>query len=106
MSPKIYCSYPPAQFQSYRAEILEAIQRVCEHGPHILGKEVEAFETEFSDYHNIKYCVGVGSGTDALALALKAMDIGPGDEVITVSHTALATAAAIVIAGATPVLVD
>jgi dTDP-4-amino-4,6-dideoxygalactose transaminase len=106
MSPKIYCSYPPAQFQSYKQEIMEAVQKVFERGPYILGSEVEAFEQEFSDYHNIKYAVGVGSGTDALALTLKAYGIGTGDEVITVSHTALATAAAIVIAGATPVLVD
>lgn len=106
MLPKIYCGYPPAQFQTYGAEIMEAILRVCETGPYILGKEVETFESDFATYHGMKYCVGVGSGTDALALTLKAMDIGVGDEVITVSHTALATAAAIVIAGATPVLVD
>ena len=106
MSPKIYCSYPPAQFQSYKQEIMEAVQKVFEGGPYILGSEVEAFEHEFSNYHNLKYAVGVGSGTDALALTLKAYGIGVSDEVITVSHTALATAAAIVIAGATPVLVD
>jgi len=106
MLPKIYCGYPPAQFQSYSQEILEVIHKVCEKGPYILGPEVEAFESEFAVYHGLKYCVGVGSGTDALALTLKAYDIGAGDEVITVSHTALATAAAIGIAGATPVLVD
>ena len=106
MSPKTYCSYPPAQFLSYKQDIMEAIQRVCETGPYILGPQVEAFEDEFADYHSTKYCIGVGSGTDALALTLKSFDIGVGDEVITVSHTALATAAAIVIAGAKPVLVD
>ncbi len=106
MSPKIYCSNPVAQFYSYKDEIAAAIQRVCDQGPYILGSEVEAFESEFATYHDIKYCVGVGSGTDALALTLKAFDIGSGDEVITVSHTALATTAAIVIAGATSVLVD
>ena len=106
MLSKMYCSYPPAQFQSYRQEILDAMVRVCEKGPHVLGPEVEAFESEFAHYHDMKYCVGVGSGTDALALTMKAFDIGAGDEVITVAHTALATAAAIVMTGATPVLID
>ncbi len=106
MSSKIYCGYPPAQFNSYKNEILEAIYKVCEQGPYILGPEVEAFESEFANYHEIKHCIGVGSGTDAIALTLRAMNIGSGDEVITVSHTALATVAAIVMAGATPVLVD
>lgn len=103
---KIFCGYPPAQFASYREEILEAIQRVCEKGPYILGPEVEAFEQEFAAYHHVKHAIGVGSGTDALALTLKAYDVGSGDEVITVSHTALATIAAITISGAIPVLVD
>ncbi len=103
---KIFCGYPPAQFLSYKEEILAAIEKVCEKGPYILGPEVTAFEEEFAAYHDLTYSVGVGSGTDALALTLKAFDIGLGDEVITVSHTAVATAAAIVMAGATPVLVD
>ncbi len=103
---KIFCGNPVAQFQSYRQEILEAIQRVCDHGPYILGPEVEAFEAEFAAYHDVKYSVGVGSGTDALVLAMRAFDIGPGDEVITVSHTALPTASAIIMTGATPVLID
>jgi dTDP-4-amino-4,6-dideoxygalactose transaminase len=106
MTFKIHCGNPPAQFQSHKQEILEAIYKVCENGPHILGPEVETFEAEFAAYNNVKYCVGVGSGTDALALTMKAFDIGSGDEVITVSHTALATVAAIVMVGATPMLVD
>jgi len=106
MLPKVYCGYPPAQFQSYKQEILKAIYKVCEEGPYILGPEVEAFEAEFAAYHGVKHCIGVGSGTDALSLTLRALDIGNGDEVITVSHTALATAAAIVMVEATPVLVD
>jgi len=106
MSPKVFCSNPQAQFQSYKQEILDAVTRVCEKGPYILGLEVETFESEFAVYHNVKHCIGVGSGTDALALTMRAFNIGSGDEVITVSHTALATAAAIVITGATPVLVD
>lgn len=103
---KIFCGNPVAQFHSYRQEILEVIQKVCENGPYILGPEVEAFEAEFAAYHGVKYSVGVGSGTDALVLAMRAFDIGPGDEVITVSHTALPTASAIIMTGATPVLVD
>jgi dTDP-4-amino-4,6-dideoxygalactose transaminase len=103
---KIYCAYPPAQFVQYRKEILEAINNVCEKGPYVLGPEVSNFEDEFSAYHGSKYCVGVGSGTDALTLTLRAMGIGAGDEVITVSHTALATASAILMTGAIPVLTD
>lgn len=106
MLSKIYCANPQAQFAEHRAEILEAITRVYDHGPYILGPEVLAFEKEFAAYHNIAHSVGVGSGTDALVLAMSALGIGPGDEVITVSHTALATTAAIVMTGATPVLVD
>lgn len=106
MQHKTFFSNPVAQFKSYRDEILEAITRVCDNGPYVLGKEVDYFEKEFASYHEIAHCVGVGSGTDALALAMKAFGIGGGDEVITVSHTALATAAAIVMTGATPVLVD
>ena len=87
-------------------EINEAIRRVADSGWYILGPEVEAFESEFAAYHGVKHAVGVASGTDAIELALRAGGIGPGDEVITVSHTAMATATAIECAGATPVLVD
>lgn len=103
---KIYCGHPPSQFVSYKAEILAAISKIFEEGPYILGSEVAEFEKEFAAYHNVPYAVGVGSGTDALALTLKACGIGKNDEVITVSHTALATVAAIVMSGATPRLVD
>ncbi|NCO98385.1 erythromycin biosynthesis sensory transduction protein eryC1, partial [bacterium] len=106
MPSKIYCANPQAQFAEHRTEILEAIARVYDRGPYILGSEVSAFEEEFAAYHGVSHCVGVGSGTDALILAMRALGIGPGDEVITVSHTALATTAAIVMTGATPVLVD
>ena len=75
-------------------------------GNYILGAEVEAFESAFAAYCGAGHGVGVASGTDALILALKALGIGPGDEVITVSHTAVATVAAILAVGATPVLVD
>jgi dTDP-4-amino-4,6-dideoxygalactose transaminase len=97
---------PLAQYQAHQSAIQVAISRVLESGNYILGGEVDAFERAFADYCGAAHAVGVGSGTDALILALKALDIGPGDEVIAVSHTALATAAAIVAVGATPVLVD
>lgn len=97
---------PFAQLDALKPEIDEAINRVLRSGYYILGPEVEAFESEFAEYIGTNYAVGVANGTDALALALRALDIGPGDEVITVSHTAVATVAAIEQAGATPVLVD
>lgn len=106
MPSKIYCANPQAQFAKHRAEILEVITRVYDHGPYILGPEVAAFEQEFASYNNVKHCIGVGSGTDALILSMRVLGIGPGDEVITVSHTALATVAAIIATGATPVLID
>lgn len=106
MLPKLFFGNPIAQFKSYEQEILNAVKNVLDNGPYILGNEVAEFEKEFAAYNGVEYCVGVGSGTDALALTLKAFNVGVGDEVITVSHTALATAAAIVMTGATPVLVD
>lgn len=87
-------------------EIGPAIQRVLSRAWYILGPEVEAFETAFARYHGVAHAVGVANGTDALELALRAAGIGPGDEVITVGHTAVATVCAIERAGATPVLVD
>jgi dTDP-4-amino-4,6-dideoxygalactose transaminase len=102
----ILCSNPRAQYQAHKHEIDTALQRVLDNGWYILGEEVKAFETEFATYIGVAYGIGVGSGTEALHLALRACDIGPGDEVITVSHTAVATVAAIQLAGATPVLVD
>jgi len=89
-----------------RAEIDEAISRVLESGAFILGAEVEAFEREFAAYCGTAQAVGVDSGTSALQIALLACGIGKGDEVITTAHTAVATVAAIELAGARPVLVD
>src|SRR6266540_166916 len=86
---------PLAQFRAHEKEIRAAIARVLDSGTYILGKEVEAFERAFADYCDVPHAVGVASGTDALILALKALHIGTGDEVITVSHTAVATVAAI-----------
>lgn len=102
----IPCANPLAQYQSHKEEILTAIKRVLEGGNYILGPEVVAFEQSFAAYCGIDYAIGVNSGTDALILTLRALNIGAGDEVITVSHTALATIAAIIASGAIPVLVD
>jgi len=93
-------------YLAQQQEINEAVRCVLESGWYILGREVAAFEEEFAAYCGVAGCVGVNSGTDALYLALRACDIGPGDEVITVAHTAVATVAAIRMAGATPRLVD
>lgn len=97
---------PRASYVSHKSEIFAAIERVLEGGSYILGAEVLAFEAEFAAYIGSEFAVGTGSGTDALVLALRACGIGPGDSVVTVSHTATATVAAIELAGATPVLVD
>lgn len=102
----ILCANPAAQFHSYQDEIEAAVLKVLRSNRYILGEEVEALETEFSDYIGVHSAIGVANGTDALEIAIRALDIGPGDEVITVSHTAVATVAAIEAAGATPVLVD
>jgi len=87
-------------------QILNAIKRVISSGRYILGNEVTAFEKEFSKACSCKHAIGVASGTDALFLSLKAFDVGPGDEVITVANTFAATALAIMYTGATPVFVD
>lgn len=97
---------PKAQYAAHRQAIRDAVDRVLESGQYILGDEVAAFESEFAAYCGCDHGVGVGNGTDALVVALKALGIGPGDEVITVSHTAVATVIAIALAGASPVLVD
>jgi dTDP-4-amino-4,6-dideoxygalactose transaminase len=105
-NPVIPWASPLAQYRAHEAAIRNAMTRVLEGGNYVLGAEVETFERAFAEYCGVSHAVGVGSGTDALILALKALDIGPGDEVITVSHTAVATVAAILATGATPVLVD
>lgn len=102
----ILCANPKASYVSHMEEINTAVLNVLDKGRYILGDEVESFENEFSAYIGVNCCVGVASGTDAILLALKACGIDPGDEVITVSHTAVATVAAIVLAGATPVFAD
>ncbi len=102
----IICSNPQAQYLAHKAEIDAALQRVLDTGRYILGEEVKVFESEFAAFIGVMYGVGVGSGTEALHLALAACGIEPGDEVVTVAHTAVATVAAIELAGAVPVLVD
>jgi dTDP-4-amino-4,6-dideoxygalactose transaminase len=102
----ILCSFPPAQNRPRRAAILDALARVVDADICILGQEVAAFEAEMAAHNGSGHCIGVNSGTDALVLGLQALGIRPGDEVITVSHTALATVAAVTLTGAVPVLVD
>jgi dTDP-3-amino-3,4,6-trideoxy-alpha-D-glucose transaminase len=97
---------PRADLASLRGDILTALARVVDSGAYILGPEVAGFERALSTQLGVTGAVGVGSGTDALVLALLALEVGPGDEVITVSHTAGPTVAAINMTGATPVLVD
>lgn len=95
-----------AQYAAIRAEVQAAIDAVLESMQLILGPNVHAFEAEFAAYCEASHAVGVGSGTEALALALRAAGIGPGDEVITVAHTFFADCEAIVQVGAQPVFVD
>lgn len=102
----IRCANPLEQYNSYKEEIDTAISSVLTKGNYILGDEVKSFEQEFSDFIGVDYGIGVGNGTDALLVALKACGVGPEDEVITVSHTAVATATSIIMSGAKPVLVD
>jgi dTDP-4-amino-4,6-dideoxygalactose transaminase len=102
----IFYANPKAQYLPYKDEIDAAILKVLESGKYILGEQVSLFEKEFAKYLDAGFVVGCGSGTDALVLALKALDIGPGDEVIVPSHTATATVAAVVMVGAKPLYVD
>jgi len=102
----ILCANPAAQFKSYQAEIEASVLTILRSNRYILGAEVETLESEFANYIDTSSAIGVANGTDALELAMRALDIGPGDEVITVSHTAVATVAAIEAVGAIPVLVD
>jgi dTDP-4-amino-4,6-dideoxygalactose transaminase len=95
-----------SQYRTIRPEIMTAFEEVLETMQLFLGPQLKAFETEFAVYCGCHHAVGVASGTDALALALRACNIGPGDEVITVSNTFIATVEAIALVGATPVFVD
>ncbi|MBI4282094.1 MAG: DegT/DnrJ/EryC1/StrS family aminotransferase [Chloroflexi bacterium] len=100
-----YIDYP-SHYGKMRKELLETIDRTLSRGDVMLRQQLEDFETNFASFIGVKHAVGVSNCTDAMHLSLRAAGIGPGDEVITVSHTMVATAAAIHHAGATPVLVD
>ena len=89
-----------------RSSLIDVFNRLMGHGHYIMGPEVERFESEIAKYCNRKYCVGVSSGTAALYITLKALNIGSGDEVITTSLSWVATANAIAMTGATPVFAD
>src|SRR5579883_2000630 len=95
-----------AQYKTIKSEVLAAIEEVLESMQLFLGPQTRGFEEEFAAFCGARYGVGVGSGTEALVLALRACKIGPGDEVITVSHSFIATVEAIALVGARPVFVD
>lgn len=104
ISVPIFATKP--QYLAIKAEIDAAIAEVLEINFFILGRFLEAFEQEFASWLGVEHAVGVGNGFDAIHLALRACGIGPGDEVLTVAHTAVATAVAISAVGARPVFVD
>jgi dTDP-4-amino-4,6-dideoxygalactose transaminase len=95
-----------SSLDAYMPAIEERLARVARSGRYILGPEVEAFEREFAAYLGVRHCVGVANGTDALTIALRALGIGPGDEVVMPSFTFYATAEAAIVAGATPMFCD
>src|SRR6266542_790958 len=95
-----------AQYNAIRREVLAALEDVCKSGRFAQGPITTDFERDFADYCGVKHCVSVNSGTSALHLAMRCLEVGPGDEVITVPMTFIATAWAISYAGARPVFVD
>lgn len=95
-----------AQHDSIRTELFDAITQVIDTSAFIMGPAIKEFEPKFAEFCGVKHAIGVSSGTSALHLALWALGIGPGDEVITIPHTFIATAEAISLCGATPVFVD
>ncbi len=104
--PKILPADPRAAYLARRKDIDRAVARVLESNRYILGEEVAGFEREFAGYIGQAHGIGVASGTDALVLGLKALDLPSGSYVATVSHTAVATVAAIELAGLKPLLLD
>jgi len=97
---------PRASYLAHKDALDEVMRQVMESGTYILGPQVNAFEQHFAAYLGVAHCVGVANGTDAVQLALRAVGVQPGDEVISVSHTAVATVSAIDWIGAVPILVD
>ena len=96
----------PKQYQTYKSEFDHVFQEIMSGGDFILRHHVDTFEREIAAYVGTKHAIGVNTGTDALYLSAHALGFGPGDEVITVAHTFVATVGAIVQCGATPILVD
>lgn len=94
------------EHEALKSELIEAVSAVMDSGVFILGGVVEKFETQFAAFHDHRYAIGVNSGLDALVLTLKGLGLGPGDEVITVPNSFIATASAISLVGARPVFVD
>lgn len=94
------------EYEEERTDILDAVDTVFRSGQLVLGPSVRSFEDEFAGYHGVRHCVGVDNGTNAIVLGLRAIGVGRGDEVITVSNTAAPTVVAIDGVGATPVFVD
>lgn len=94
------------QYEEIGPQVRKAIERVLKSGKFVLGEEVSAFERDFASFCGTRYCVGVGSGTDALILSLSALGVGQGDEVILPANTFASAASAIIHSGAKPVLVD
>ncbi|TQM77840.1 aminotransferase EvaB [Saccharothrix saharensis] len=95
-----------AEYDAEREDIIDAVETVFRSGQLVLGQSVKGFEAEFAAYHGVGHSVGVDNGTNAIKLALQALGVGPGDEVVTVSNTAAPTVVAIDAVGATPVFVD
>ena len=102
----IFFSNPKQQNQKYKKEIIKSIIKVFNSNKYILDNEVKKLESKFSKFINTKYCLGVANGTEALELSLRTLNIGKGDEVISVAHTAPATISAIYSVGSTPILID
>ncbi len=96
----------PRQYLGLREQLLHAVDRVCTSGAYILGEDVKQFEQQMAAYCGTRHALGVGNGADALMLSMKALGIGPGDEVITAPNSFIASAWTIVAVGATPVFAD
>ncbi len=94
------------QYASIKEEILDAVDRVFEDGIFVGGKYIQQFEKDFASLHNVKHCIGVGNGTEALFIILKMLGIGTGDEVIIPAHNWISAAEMVTLVGATPVFVD
>ena len=94
------------QYQNLKAEMDSAVQRVMVRGDFVLGEDLTQFEKEFAAYCGVEHCMGLADGGNAIQVALRALDVGPGDEVIVPTHTFIASVLGVWQAGATPVLVD